>query len=131
MQNGAVATLLAVGTCLLLAFGAGGDGSGGMLIWPLFGTTNQLLAGLTLLVITVMLVKLGRPMWYTLAPLIFLLVMTTMGLLIQLKGFYDKQDWFLFTLDLVVLIAAIVISLECSATLSRSLKARKTAAEND
>ncbi len=63
MQNGAVATLLAVGTCLLLAFGAGGDGSGGMLIWPLFGTTNQLLAGLTLLVITVMLVKLGRPMW--------------------------------------------------------------------
>ncbi len=57
--------------------------------------------------------------------------MTTMGLLIQLKGFYDKQDWFLFTLDLVVLIAAIVISLECSATLSRSLKARKTAAEND
>ena len=52
------ATLLAVASCLLLAFGAGGaDGSGGLLIWPLFGTTNQLLAGLTLLVITIMLVR--------------------------------------------------------------------------
>ena len=43
-----------------LAFGAGSDGTGGMVIWPLFGTTNQLLAGLTLAVITVILIKLGR-----------------------------------------------------------------------
>ena len=58
IQKPLVATLLAVGSCLLLAFGAGGaDGSGGLQIWPLFGTTNQLLAGLTLMVITVMLVR--------------------------------------------------------------------------
>ena len=77
MQKALPATLLAVGSCLILAFGAGGaDGSGGLLIWPLFGTTNQLLAGLTLLVITVMLVRLGRPMYYTLLPLIFLLIMS-------------------------------------------------------
>ncbi|KFZ38106.1 carbon starvation protein CstA [Shewanella mangrovi] len=127
MNKGSVATLLAVGSCLLLAFGAGGDGSGGLLIWPLFGTTNQLLGGLTLLVITVMLVKLGRPMIYTLAPLVFLLVMTIAGLVIQLKGFYVKEDWFLFTLDLVVLIAAIVITLECVATLTSTIKERKAA----
>ncbi|MGT0149361.1 hypothetical protein ACT691_05400 [Vibrio metschnikovii] len=42
----------------------------------------------------------------------FLLIMTTLGLLIQLKSFYDKQDWFLFTLDIIVLIAAILITLE-------------------
>jgi len=55
-QKGWVATFLAVGSCMLLAFGAGGlKGDGGMLIWPLFGTTNQLMAGLTLLVVTVML----------------------------------------------------------------------------
>ena len=125
MQKAAPATLLAVGSCLLLAFGAGGDGSGGLMIWPLFGTTNQLLAGLTLLVITVMLVKLRRPMWYTLAPLIFLLIMTTLGLLIQLKSFYDKGDWFLFTMDLVVLVAAILVSLECSSALTKQLKANK------
>ncbi|MBQ25419.1 carbon starvation protein A [Alcanivorax sp.] len=118
------ATLLAVLSCLLLAFGAGGaDGSGGLLIWPLFGTTNQLLAGLTLLVITIMLVKRGRPAIYTLAPLVFLLVMTLFALLIQLKSFYEKQDWFLLGLDLVVLVAALLVTLECTAALKRAFKA--------
>ncbi|QIB52362.1 carbon starvation protein A [Pseudomonas sp. OIL-1] len=114
------ATLLAVGTCLLLAFGAGGaDGSGGMIIWPLFGTTNQLLAGLTLLVITVMLVHLRRPMWFTLAPLCFLLVMTVVALLFQLRTFYETGNWFLLGLDIVVLVAAVLVALECAAALKR------------
>lgn len=112
------ATLLAVASCLVLAFGAGGaDGSGGLLIWPLFGTTNQLLAGLTLLVITVMLVRRKAPTIYTLAPLVFLLVMTLAALLLQLKGFYDQQKWFLLGLDIVVLVAAILVTLECAAAL--------------
>lgn len=112
------ATLLAVASCLVLAFGAGGaDGSGGLLIWPLFGTTNQLLAGLTLLVITVMLVRRKSPTIYTLAPLVFLLVMTLAALLLQLKGFYDQQKWFLLGLDIVVLVAAILVTLECAAAL--------------
>jgi carbon starvation protein len=56
LNKGVVATIIAVGACLLLAFGAGGaSGSGGLIIWPLFGSTNQMLAGLTLLVISVML----------------------------------------------------------------------------
>ena len=121
MKKGTPATLLAVGTCLLLAFGAGGaDGTGGMIIWPLFGTTNQLLAGLTLLVVTVMLVRLGRPMWYTLAPLCFVLVMTIAALLMQLRTFYNDGNYFLLFLDIVVLIAAILVSMECAAALKRA-----------
>ncbi|WP_250460938.1 carbon starvation CstA family protein [Microbulbifer litoralis] len=120
------ATMLAVASCVLLAFGAGGaDGSGGLLIWPLFGTTNQLLAGLTLLVVTVMLVRLGRPTIFTLGPLVFLLVMTLAALLLQLKEFFVKNDWFLFSLDLVVLVAAVMVTLECIAT----LKLRRYTAE--
>lgn len=114
------ATALSVVSCLILAFGAGGaDGSGGLLIWPLFGTTNQLLAGLTLLVITVMLVRRRMPTIYTLAPLVFLLVMTLAALLLQLKGFYLKENWFLLVLDLVVLVAAILVTLECIGALRR------------
>lgn len=120
MKKPLPATLLAVGSCLLLAFGAGGaDGSGGMIIWPLFGTTNQLLAGLTLLVITVMLVHLRRPMWYTLAPLCFLLVMTVTTLVFQLRTFYEQGNWFLLGLDIVVLIAAILVAMECASALKR------------
>ncbi|MGO1328360.1 MAG: carbon starvation CstA family protein [Idiomarina loihiensis] len=126
MQKAFPATMLAVGSCLLLAFGAGGaDGSGGLVIWPLFGTTNQLLAGLTLLVITVMLVRLGRPMYYTLIPLIFLLIMTVFALIVQLKDFYNSGDWFLMGLDLVVLVAAIWIALEASAGLTKIRKEQK------
>ncbi|WOX05775.1 carbon starvation CstA family protein [Microbulbifer pacificus] len=114
------ATLMAVGCCILLAFGAGGaEGSGGLLIWPLFGTTNQLLAGLTLLVVTVMLVRLKRPMWITLIPLVFLLVMTLAALVIQLNEFYQKRDWFLLGLDVVVLVAAILVTLECASAFKR------------
>ena len=120
------ATALAVISCLVLAFGAGGaDGSGGLLIWPLFGTTNQLLAGLTLLVVTVMLVRRGRPTLFTLLPLIFLLVMTLLALLIQLKGFYMKENWFLLGLDVVVLVAAVLVTLECTAALRRHKKLRE------
>lgn len=121
MKKPAIATGLAVGSCLLLAFGAGGaDGSGGLIIWPLFGTTNQLLAGLTLLVITVMLVRLKRPMWYTLAPLCFLLVMTILALLLQLRTFWNQGNMFLLVLDIVVLVAAIMVAMECAAALKRS-----------
>ena len=117
-----LATLLAVGACLALAFGAGGtDGTGGMLLWPLFGTTNQLLAGLTLLVATVIIVRLGRPMWYTLIPLVFLLTMTTYALLVQLWSFYQAGDWFLFTLDIIILVAAVMVLLESVGTLRRHL----------
>ena len=62
ITNGVVATGIAVGTCLVLAFGAGGtEGNGGMTIWPLFGSTNQILAGMTLLVLSVMLIKKKTP----------------------------------------------------------------------
>ncbi|MCL5426707.1 MAG: carbon starvation protein A [Gammaproteobacteria bacterium] len=121
MKKPAIATGLAVGSCLLLAFGAGGaDGSGGLIIWPLFGTTNQLLAGLTLLVITVMLVRMKRPMWFTLAPLCFLLVMTILALLIQLRTFWNQGNMFLLVLDIVVLVAAIMVAMECASALKRS-----------
>ncbi|MGG4773785.1 carbon starvation protein A [Alcaligenaceae bacterium 429] len=114
------ATFLSVFTCLILAFGAGGaSGSGGLIIWPLFGTTNQLLAGLTLLVIAVMLVRQKSPSIYVTAPLSFVLVMTLAALLIQLRDFYLKENWFLFSLDLIVLVAAILVTLECVSVLRK------------
>ncbi|SDS34546.1 carbon starvation protein [Halopseudomonas litoralis] len=128
MKKGVPATILAIASCLLLAFGAGGaDGSGGMLIWPLFGTTNQLLAGLTLLVITVMLVHLRRPIKYTLVPLCFVLVMTVIALVLQLRTFYEQGNYFLLILDVVVLIASILVTMECVSALKRH---RALAAQN-
>lgn len=120
-QKGWVATLMAVGTCMLLAFGAGGlKGDGGMLIWPLFGTTNQLMAGLTLLVITVLLLKKGRKVWYTLIPMAFLLAMSILALLLQLKSFYEAEKWLLVVLDFIILACSVLVALECVAVLKRN-----------
>lgn len=119
-HKGWAATLFAVGACLALAFGAGGaDGKGGMVIWPLFGTTNQLMAGLTLLVVTVMLIRQKSAVKYTLIPIVFLLTMTFIALLIQLVDFYNKGNWLLIILDLIILGATILVTLESSSILKK------------
>jgi carbon starvation protein len=97
-----------------------------MIIWPLFGTTNQLLAGLTLLVVSVMLVKLMRPVWFTLIPLVFLLAMTILALLYQLWEFVVAGNWLLVVMDVVILIAAIFVALEATSAFMRE---RRRAAE--
>jgi carbon starvation protein len=115
------ATALAVGCCLALAFGAGGtEGTGGLVIWPLFGTTNQLLAALTLLVISLLVVKLGRPPWFTLVPMIGLILMTLAALLFQLVDFYRQENWFLLGMDLLILVAAVLVALETAGALVRA-----------
>lgn len=129
-EKGWVATLLAVGSCMLLAFGAGGlKGDGGMLIWPLFGTTNQLMAGLTLLVVTVMLLKAGRKVWFTLIPMAFLLIVSIIALLLQLKSFYTDGKWLLVTLDLIILACSILVSMECISVLKQNWGGRKSEPE--
>ena len=127
LQNGYVATFIAVGSCLALAFGAGGaDGQGGMLIWPLFGTTNQLLAGLTLLVISVMLVKRRRPYAFTLVPMIFVTIMAFLAALYQLWDLYTTGQYFLAALDVLIVVAAVLVALEATSAFRRE---RKQAAE--
>ena len=58
------------------------------IIWPVFGSTNQLLGGLALLVITVWLKRTGRPIWPTLYPMLFMVSATllSLGQLIWLHG---------------------------------------------
>jgi carbon starvation protein len=127
LQNGYVATAVAVGACLTLAFGAGGaDGSGGMIIWPLFGTTNQLLAGLTLLVISLILVKQRRPSRYTLVPMVFVTSMAFLSALYQLWNLYTSGNYFLVFIDLLIIGAAVLVMLEAASALVRERRAAKT-----
>jgi len=55
--------------------------------WTLFGTSNQLLAALTLLGVTLWFVRTGRPYWFILAPMLFVLTITVWALVIQLTNF--------------------------------------------
>ena len=119
LNNSILATVVAVGSCLALAFGAGGaSGSGGLTIWPLFGSTNQILAGLTLLVLSVMLIKLGRPARYTLIPMIFVLITSSWAAVLKLIEWYQAGNWLLVTIDIVVLVTSVMVILEAASVIS-------------
>lgn len=75
-------------------------------LWTLFGTTNQLTAGLALAVIAVYVTKQGRNAMAQIVPLAFLLVMTTWALIVNLIDFVEKGDWLLAPLDLIILVLA-------------------------
>ena len=131
LQNGYVATVAAVTACLLLAFGAGGpSGEGGMLIWPLFGTTNQLLAGLTLLIISVILVKLGRPVVYTLVPMVFITTMALAAAIYQLGNLYREGGilYPLLWIDVAIVLLAIFTMLEAGSAFMREKRAAEARA---
>jgi len=117
--------------CLLLAFGAGGaSGSGGLTIWPLFGSTNQILAGMTLLVLSVMLIKLGRPARYTLLPMIFVLITSCWAAVIKLMEFWEASNWLLVVIDIVVLVTSLLVILEAISVISKFRKEKDLKQEN-
>ncbi|ABM62955.1 carbon starvation protein A [Halorhodospira halophila] len=115
-----VATSLAVGlTAFLVLVPDGGEGlgSGGYLLWPLFGTSNQLLAGITLMLISLWLYRKGRSPIPTLIPMVFLLAMTiwamTEQVVLEWSGLREADaEWLLFGLGAVILGFAIWILLE-------------------
>ena len=53
--------------------------------WTLFGTSNQLLAALTLLGVTVWLKREKRRVWYTFLPMIFVMAITVWALVVQVR----------------------------------------------
>ncbi|MFQ5900722.1 MAG: carbon starvation protein A [Thermodesulfobacteriota bacterium] len=110
LRNRHPATMVAVISAFLLSMINGGKG--GLIMWPLFGTVNQLLAGLALLAITMYLVRLKKPVYYTLLPMIFILTMTGWAMLINLWRFISKGDWLLVTLGACIFILEIWLVLE-------------------
>ena len=120
LRHGILATLIAVTCCLLLAFGVGGaSGAGGLAIWPLFGSTNQILAAMTLLVISVMLIKLGRPARYTLIPMSFVLLTSAWAAVLKLIEFYQAGNWLLVVIDVVVLVTSLMVTLEAISVIAK------------
>jgi carbon starvation protein len=115
-----LSTFIAVGASaalVLLPEGPRGLGSGGYILWPLFGTSNQLLAGISLLLVTIWLKRLGRPIIYTLIPMVFVLFMTIWAMAEQVifdwSGVGESDfNLLLFSFGAVILGFALWIMLE-------------------
>jgi carbon starvation protein len=101
MTNRWIATTFVVLTAAGLAFATGADGTGAMKLWPLFGTANQLLAALALLVVTLYLKrKGGRKYLVSGVPCLLMLVVTNWALIKNEIIFltsekYAQEKWLL------------------------------------
>jgi len=105
------ATLFAVITAGALAF-YDGSGKGALKLWPLFGSVNQLLAGLALLVITIYLARRRVNIAFTGLPMVFMIVITTWAMILNIRKFYTTGNWLLFGIGLAVFILQIWMIIE-------------------
>lgn len=79
---GILATILSVTCWGYFLYQGAIDPKGGIYtLWPLFGVSNQMLAGMALLLVSVILVKMGKKrfLWVTLIPACFVLLVTLYG----------------------------------------------------
>ena len=121
LQNKYIAGIFAIVSIAFFAFMKIGGKPAGLTLWSLFGTTNQLLGGLALLVITVWLAKTKKPTWLTYWPMMFLFSMTIWAMVINLTTFYNENQWEPFFVGLGIFILAILIIQESFQVLKKKV----------
>ena len=99
---------LVLASIIALIPGPAGSGTGGMILWPLFGAINQLLAGLAFMVTAFYLWRRNKPVWFIVLPMIVMLIMPSWALIWQMHGWLtaESPDYLLFG------IAAAILALE-------------------
>lgn len=121
LRNKHGATLFAAGTALVMAavpppgqgWSVANAGRGGLILWPIFGATNQLLGGLSFLVIAFYLWRRRIPVWFLVAPMVLMLVMPAWAMVVQaFVGGADGASWLAQGNWLLVGVAAITLGLE-------------------
>jgi len=120
INNRYVATsIIVIAAAAMTFFKPGGQGA--MILWPLFGSLNQLMAALALGVVTVYLSSKKIKVWYTLLPMIVILVLTLWAMVENLIGFFREGEF------LLVLLSGLILILTSWLTLSsaRALYGRK------
>jgi carbon starvation protein len=128
--NRYVASVLACGAIAFFAFYEIDARVGGqtvarpaaLALWKLFGTTNQLLAGLTLVLVTLWLRGLGRPTWPTGVPAVFMMGSTIVAMGSNLLDFGpggSQADTPLFVVGGVLFLMALWLLVEAALALRR------------
>jgi carbon starvation protein len=80
-------------------------------VWPVFGTTNQLLAALALLVVFVWLASQGKRKMFVLIPMLFMLVttLTSLGGLVQVHLLKPGGQKLIGGICLMLLVLAVLV----------------------
>jgi carbon starvation protein len=110
--NRYLSSSIAVAAISFFAFYKIDGKAAGLVLWQLFGSTNQLLAGLALLVVAVYLIKRGRPAWPYLIPMAAMLVTTIIAIGMKLREYAASERWLLFGVGAAILLIALWLIVE-------------------
>jgi carbon starvation protein len=83
--------------------------NGAFVLWPLFGTANQLLAALALLVVSVYLIYRKKNFWYTLIPAGFMIILTLYAVVNSIVDFYNEGNYLLLFFSVLVLVSEFLV----------------------
>ncbi len=112
LDNRYIATLLAVSAMGFFAFFEMNGKPAGLFLWTLFGTTNQILAGLTLLTVTIYLYRKKKPILYTLLPMFLVLAATISGMVMGIFKAIGKEQWAVAGVGFVIFALAMWVLIE-------------------
>jgi len=115
LQGKVTATAVAVvtGGAVALTPGPAGPGSGGLILWPLFGATNQLLAGLAFMVIVFYLWRRSKPVLFALVPMLIMLLLPGWAMLHQVVfDFAPNGKWLLLGFGLLITVLQVWLMIE-------------------
>jgi carbon starvation protein len=102
VNNRYAATAFVVAAAMAMAFLKPGA-SGALILWPLFGSLNQLLAALALGIVTIYLYQKQKNILITLIPMIFVLIVTVWAMVKNLVYFWQDQDIVLVVISIIIL----------------------------
>ena len=117
--NRVLSSTVAAAAIAFFAFYEIDGSSAGLALWQLFGSTNQLLAGLALLVVALYLIERRRPSLPYLIPMVFMLVGTLTAMAIKLGDFYNQGQWLLLVVGSAITLTAIWLIVEAGLALGR------------
>jgi carbon starvation protein len=89
-------------------------GKGGLLLWPLFGATNQLLAGLAFLVIAFWMWRRSLPVWFIGLPAIVMLALPGYAMVINIGSYIESGNHLLTTIGVATLALEIWMIIEAA-----------------
>jgi carbon starvation protein len=120
LTNRYVATVIALAPALLLVFASVQDPTGtpgqtkqvAWILWPIFGASNQMLASLTLMVLSLYFWQRKRPILPLLIPMLIVMVITITALILKTGDFYRQENWLLVGLNSLMLAMILWMLLE-------------------